>query len=153
MVSYLIETSKIQIKISLSEEIMKSMPIWAVIAAFSFASFNVIAQDASSLEEPFSEDSSDSGDSGSDPIQSAKSNLEFTMKSYGNVSTNATLDNIDSSVVQVGAAGNTVTLSGNIDNMQVTAENYGSANTNATMSNVTGSNVGINAAGNAITVK
>jgi hypothetical protein len=83
-----------------------------------------------------------SGDSAADP-----------MISYGDVSKNVNIQDVDSSSVQTGSSGNIATLSGPIDKLQIITENYGDMATDVNVSKVTGSSIGIKAAGNVIKVK
>ncbi|MDP3531990.1 MAG: hypothetical protein Q8S31_01715 [Alphaproteobacteria bacterium] len=102
-------------------------------------------------EETFSEDFG--GDWGGDPISNVKTNIDLTLKNYGNSLTNATIENIDSSTVDVGAAGNTVLLEGTVENFSMAAESYGNNTAFGVVSGVTASTVGVISAGNAVTLR
>ncbi|MDP1724580.1 MAG: hypothetical protein Q8L85_07750 [Alphaproteobacteria bacterium] len=102
-------------------------------------------------EETFSEDFG--GDWGGDPISNVKTNIDLTLKNYGNSLTNATIENIDSSTVDVGAAGNTVLLEGTVENFSMAAESYGDNTALGIVSGVTASSVGVISAGNAVTLR
>jgi hypothetical protein len=82
-----------------------------------------------------------------------KKNIEIQQLNYGNVVSNSTIENIDNSYVEIGAAGNAVNLSGNIENINVLMESYGNISANASISNVSNSYIQVNAIGNSVTVR
>jgi hypothetical protein len=102
-------------------------------------------------EETFMEDFG--GDWGGDPVSNVKTNIDLTLKNYGNSLTNATIEGVDSSEVQVGAVGNTALLEGTVENFSMAAESYGNNTALATVSGVTASSVGVISAGNAVTLR
>lgn len=82
-----------------------------------------------------------------------KKNIEIQQLNYGNVVSNSTIENIDNSYIEIGAAGNAVSLSGNIENLNVLMESYGNISANANISNVSNSYIQVNAIGNSVTVR
>ncbi|MDP1724578.1 MAG: hypothetical protein Q8L85_07740 [Alphaproteobacteria bacterium] len=131
---------------------MRNISMWAVIAAFF--SCNVIAIDASSLNPLNSVNSANATPPGNSVIVvNSGDSADDPMTSYGDVSKNVNVQDIDSSAVQIGSSGNITTLSGPIDKLQIAAENYGDMAIDVNVSKVTGSSISIKAAGNAIRVK
>lgn len=80
-------------------------------------------------------------------------NLQINQLNNGNVSVTSSVDNIDSSLVQVGAAGNVLDLSGNIQNSSFLMQNTGNVSVSAQISNVHNSLVQISAVGNSVTTR
>ena len=133
---------------------MKSLTLITFALALGLFSLKSYAEDVPA-EAPMTEEtfSDDSGDWGGDPVSNSKTNIDLTLKNYGNSLTQATIENIDSSVVDVGAAGNTVLLEGTVENFSMAAESYGDNTALGTVSGVTGSTVGVISAGNAVTLR
>lgn len=82
-----------------------------------------------------------------------KKNLEVHQINYGNINVTSNIDNIDTSFIQIGAAGNAVNLSNNVENLSLFMENYGNISANATISSVNSSFIQVSAVGNSVTVQ
>ncbi|MDP1724579.1 MAG: hypothetical protein Q8L85_07745 [Alphaproteobacteria bacterium] len=89
--------------------------------------------------------------SNADPF--VKNNLSIEQMNYGNASATSKIDSIDASFVQVGAAGNTINLSGNVENSVFFMQSYGNMIADAQVSNVSNSYIQVNAIGNSITFR
>ena len=124
------------------------------ITTFSVKSYALdLLPDLLGSDAPSSDSYSGDDSYGGDPISNVKSNIDLTLKNYGDNSTHATITNIDSSSVDVGTAGNTALLEGTVENFSMAAESYGNNLTNATVGNVSASTVGVISAGNAVTLR
>ena len=85
-----------------------------------------------------------------DPIM--KKNIETKQLNFGNVGARSYVNNVYKSNVRGGAAGNTVTATGNLKNSSFYGLNKGNVSLDMQASSISSSGVDINAAGNAVTL-